>query len=144
MKQSLILMLFTIFIFAIHTKGQSSRFVIQERDTIQLVKANLEDILEDINKFDGKWVEIEGTYIYGYEFSNISPITASKKPQGRIYGLWVDFDIRLFDRTDLYNSLKYLTDKHIKIKGKVNKDRTGHMDQWPGSITNVYYIETFK
>jgi len=141
MKQSFILLL-SIILFSTNTSiAQKLKLEVKGKDTISFIKISLEKILEDIDKYDNLWVEIEGTYKYGHEFSLIFPSVNPGKPRTTFYGLWVDFNMAVFKPHNPYNFLNKLTDKKIRMRGKVDKQNTGHLNKFPGSISNVYYFE---
>jgi hypothetical protein len=141
MKHSFALLLSISICMTNTANAQKFKLEVKGKDTVSFIKISLERILEDIDKYDHSWVEIEGTYKYGYEFSLISPSVNPGKPRASFYGLWVAFNMTVFKPLNPGDCLSKLTDKKVRIRGKVDKQNNGHLNKFLGSISNVYYIE---
>lgn len=108
-------------------------------------KINLNDLLKNINNFQGKYVEIEGLYKGGFEESALH---ASNNEEGV---LWVNFDyyvskcplvspkgnIDLFGKEQVY---KKIYDKNLILHGKINTTDKGHLSQYKATIEEITLV----
>lgn len=141
MKHSFILLLSIFLLSAIYVSGQKVKLTLSQKDTVSLTKTSIENILEDLDKFNNIWVEFEGTYKFGYEFYAIFPKTNPGKPQDTFYGLWTAFNMGIFKNLSLADSLAKLNDKKVRMKGRISKIDKGHLGKFAASIKDIFYIE---
>lgn len=125
-----------ILLVSYQTFGQKLKCYNPQADTIKFAKFSLADLKINPGKYAGRWIETEGIYYCGFEYSTIGllqKLNSKAKPAS----FWIEFDnkINCFSNTNQFNEIKVL------LRGKMNLDNHGHLSNYDAAIDNVYYIE---
>jgi len=105
----------------------------------------LDYLLKNIDNFRGKYVEVEGEYIVGFEESALC--VGSNKERA----LWVDFDdfvyvcplissktkMNLFGKEQAY---KDMYNKTLILHGQIDVNEKGHLSHYKASIKNITLV----
>jgi hypothetical protein len=106
-------------------------------------------LLDNIQKYDQQYVEIDGTYIEGDEESALVNDSLFVD-HSSAHALWVNFsqDCPLYltgTRTGLFefNDGKFtqINNKEVTIRGKIDVKHKGHLGSYKASIDRVSYIK---
>ena len=102
-------------------------------------KVKLDDLFSNLNKYEGRYIEVEGYFIVNRNETAIYKMSQVKE------AIWVSFkEDNLFDDkgNSLLNSnaIDDLSDKNVIIKGKFDSKNRGNLALYKGSITNISYI----
>jgi|SRR5690554_1508224 len=105
-------------------------------------KISIDDIVKSPKSYHNKAIEINGYFYHSLGGTSIS----GKKYRKSKQSIWIDFNYfgdllntnneKLFEK----NRLEQFSRKKVKIKGVFTKDKTGHLNQYSGSITKITYF----
>lgn len=116
---------------------------------IDFKKVNFSKLINNIKMYDGQYVEVSGTYLESKEQSalfNDSLFTDHSNKQA----LWINFsqDCPLYlkgTRTGLFEPTNgefvLISNKKIKVRGKIDQHNTGHLGLYKGTIDRVSLVE---
>lgn len=107
-------------------------------NSVSYEKVELNDLFSDIDKYEGKNIEIKGYFIGNRNESAIYLKSQIKN------GVWISFKDELFDNdgNPLLNSniIYDLSNKNVIIKGKFDSKNKGNLALYKGSIIDVSYF----
>lgn len=116
------------------TPSTKSVFRNSASDSINAIKVSLVELKENLEKYDGKYIETEGIFSYGFETIAIS---GSGPSDNRIVAFWLEFDAIPSLRTEVHR----LANHRIRIRGKLDKSNTGHLNGYTATITGICYLK---
>ena len=127
--------LFTLFV-SHQTFGQKIKCYNQKADTIKFIKVSLVDLMTNPNNYSGQWIETEGIYYNGFEYSTVG-LEQKMNSKTKLASFWVDFDKKI----DCFPNLSPFNETKVLLRGKINLNKHGHLSNYDADIDNVYYIE---
>lgn len=149
MKSCEKLLYFLIIIFFVSCSGKSESYESRcDKDNVYL-KVEMSDLLADVQRYHGKYIEVMGIYKSGSEESALydSGFFKRKDPG---FGLWIAFDsfilkcpllsksqVNLFSKSEKY---KNMFDKTVKFHGRVDVKQKGDLSQYKASLQDVTMV----
>lgn len=112
-------------------------------------KVNFDELLKNINNYQGKYVEIKGKYKSDSEQSAIysDEFTLKKNYDDALWVTFDDFisrcplmssnDVNLFGNE---NTFKDMYNKTIILHGRIDIDNKGHLSQYRASIKDISMV----
>lgn len=109
-------------------------------DKFQIV--SFESILDSVSTYDGHFVEISGYYRSGFEESAIYDFKTERKFE---LAIWTDFAPSLEEMVvkDSDHEFAKMNGKKIKVRGKVQAAKGGHLNQYGATLEFICYLEVF-
>ena len=115
---------------------KKSTFVDYKLDNAtQAIKLTLWDLEANYKLLQGKSIETEGTFRYGFEHCYIFTTSAFDKHNAVF---WIDID---GSKLSFQQGFNKMSGKHIRIKGMVDTANQGHLNGYPAAITKIYFWE---
>lgn len=143
------LLCFLIVIFFVSCSRKSESYESRcDKDNVYH-KVEMSDLLADVKRYDGKYIEVMGIYKSGSEESALyGRVFFKSKDPG--FGLWIEFDVfilrcpllsksqvNLFGKAEKF---KNMFDKTVKFHGRVDVKRKGHLSQYKASLQDVTMV----
>jgi len=116
---------------------------------IDFKKVNFSKLINNINKYDGQYVEVSGTYQESKEQSALFNDSLFTDHTNK-HALWINFsqDCPLYlkgTRTGLFEPANgefvLISNKKIKLRGKIDLHNTGHLGLYKATIDRVSFVE---
>ncbi len=116
---------------------------------IRFKKVDFSKLINNIKKYDGQYVEVSGTYQESKEQSALFNDSLFTDHSNK-HALWINFsqDCPLYlkgTRTGLFEPTNgefvLISNKKMKIRGRIDLHNTGHLGLYSGSIDRVSYVE---
>ncbi|WP_220801582.1 hypothetical protein [Sphingobacterium sp. UME9] len=111
-------------------------------------RVNFNELLRDIDKYDGQFVEIKGKYISGFEESALYGNNTFYKnsPQNGLWILFDSFNLKCPLRSINNKGGKLLTDSDLQnrtilLHGRVDKRNKGHLALYKGALIDITLVE---
>jgi len=116
---------------------------------IRFKKVDFSKLITDIKKYDGQYVEVDGTYQESKDQSALYNDSLFTDHSYK-HALWINFSQDcplylkgtrkgLFEPTD--GEFLLISNKKMKIRGRIDLHNTGHLGQYCGTIDRVSYVE---
>jgi len=147
-NKQVILIFFSFFIVACSNHKALSLSVYKGSCNNMATKTSFGQLIKDPEKFNNKFIELEGIYRWHPEES---AIYKSYNTNDVSNAIWVEFnDTLLIEEhtgSRLLGSKKEfdkIINKRMKIQGRFSYENKGHLEQYSGSISNICYLEVFK
>ena len=116
---------------------------------VSFAKVDFSNLINNIKKYDGKYVEVSGTYQESKDQSALYNDSLFTDHSYK-HALWINFsqDCPLYlkgTRTGLFEPTNgefvLISNKKMKIRGRIDLHNTGHLGLYRGTIDRVSYIE---
>ena len=109
-------------------------------DTTNIIKVSLNRIIENLELYDNKTIDVEGDLLFGFEIFALFPQGEVKLKTSRDKALWISYSCLSTEQIRLFKSVQ-----HIQVIGKVHnaKNGTGHLGMYVGSI-EIYQLQVFE
>jgi hypothetical protein len=116
---------------------------------IDFQKINFSKLINNIKKYDGQYVEVSGTYLESKEQSALFNDSLFTDHSNK-HALWINFsqDCPLYlkgTHTGLFEPTNgefvLISNKKIKIRGKIDLHNTGHLGLYKGTIDRVSFVQ---
>lgn len=117
--------------------GQSKIFTAPHNDTVKVVRIDLATLIQNSKNYNGMWVETRGSVLVLFEMFAVAPEENTEYKVDGIKALWLDIDKKM--KVDI----QFLNGKNWVIKGKVNANNRGHMNQYQGTIEDIYFLKQY-
>jgi hypothetical protein len=99
------------------------------------------------SKYQGKNIELIGIYKFSFEKSALYPVSVLGDDSK--HAIWINFhkDVPLINNQtgvnllDSYKEFDKITNRRIRIRGKLNMNSKGHLGSYFGELNNVVSIE---
>ena len=131
---SLIVCSLLILFFACRTSPKLSFDVPALDTTIHPTKISLSDLAKDYKAYNGKYIETEGTF--HSHFEQFAVFTDKKFLTSKTQAFWLDLNRKLQIPEEAFGKMN---GQQIRIKGKIDMTRKGHLGQYIATIDNIYY-----
>lgn len=136
---------FTIYLTNCQSNSKLSQTLDQVKDN-PVVIAQINDLVTNKSKYHGKWVETVAYYSYGFEKSELyydsTLPTLDGKLNFRVYhAIWVEFHYSHPYAQHLPDSVNH---KLVRIRGKYDSTKTGHLGYYSAGITNTYLMKVIN
>lgn len=116
---------------------------------ISFKKVNFSKLIKNIKKYDGEYVEVEGIYEESKDQSALYNDSLFTDHSNK-HALWINFSQDcplylkgtrkgLFEPTD--GEFVLISNKKMKIRGRIDLHNTGHLGLYSGTIDRVSYVE---
>ncbi|WP_192823223.1 hypothetical protein [Rufibacter sp. LB8] len=132
MKNRILVCLLSILLFSC---GDSKVFTTTE-DSINYISVDIEQLLEDPNRFNGKYIELSGIFVYEFENVGIYKTRMAAYRKDSKNAFWTEFEEGLLTGEELEG----LKNKRIVVRGLVS-ERKGHLMQFAGTLKKVNYLK---
>ena len=116
---------------------------------ISFKKVDFSTLINNIKQYDGQYVEVSGTYQESKDQSALYNDSLFTDHSFK-HALWINFSQDcllylkgtrkgLFEPTD--GEFVLISNKKLKIRGRIDLHNTGHLGLYRGSIDRVSYVE---
>jgi hypothetical protein len=115
--------------------GQKLFFETSRKDTSAIIKISMVELLENLEKYHGRWVETEGDFYFGFELCLLwCDKPAFKKA---VPALW----IRLNGFGGNYDTYSKINKAKVRVKGLIDVKQHGHSDIYPATIDKTFFFQ---
>jgi len=91
--------------------------------------------ISKIERLNGKFVQMQGIFSYGFEDVAIYPAASNSSS---VAAFWLNFSLP--DDTSRLN-LENLNGKKVKVVGRMNLADKGHLGEYRGTLDSVFCIK---
>lgn len=114
---------------------QKFECILEQNDTASYTKVSIIQLMLNPKNYKGKWIEVEGIYSRGFEYSILEPQKSSNL-DSIIHPIWIDFRgvHKCFNYQTTIDSMK------VSIKGKLYLNNQGHLGGFKYAIKDIASI----
>ncbi|WP_192820582.1 hypothetical protein [Rufibacter sp. LB8] len=134
MKNRLLTILLPLFLFSCN---ESKEFKTTKEESTKYISVEINTLLENPSRFDGKYIEATGILLYEFENVGLYKTRADANRKDSKNALWTDFEEGLLPEEEL----EKLKNKKVIVRGLVNSASKGHLMQFAGTLEKVDYLK---
>ncbi len=98
---------------------------------------DIEQVIEDPSRFDEKYIETSGIFIYEFENVAIYKTRMDAYRRDKKNAFWTRFEDDLMPKVEL----EQINNKRIVVRGLINSKCKGHLMQFAATLEKVDFVK---